>query len=140
MFAPASDRYLRTPAIADPSLNYENPPSATFVATSSGRPPRSHALVDQPGEEAGIDDETAELGVKGSGRLGRDRFIPRHAFLFERRDILAGPRRACRGNSLSSALLLTGFPCPGMMIVLSVAAARFTSDAAIMPSMLPPVE
>src|ERR1700730_11602959 len=29
-------------------------------------------------------------------------------------------------NSLSSALLLTGFPCPGMMMVLSVVAARFS--------------
>ena len=38
-------------------------------------------------------------------------------------------------NSLSSPLLLTGFPCPGMMMVLSVIAARLASDAAIMPSM-----
>src|SRR6202045_2674276 len=38
-------------------------------------------------------------------------------------------------NSLSSALLLMGFPCPGMMMVLSVIAARLASDAAIMPSM-----
>ena len=43
-------------------------------------------------------------------------------------------------NSLSSALLLTGAPCPGMMMVLPVVAARLASDAAIMPSMLPPVE
>jgi hypothetical protein len=43
-------------------------------------------------------------------------------------------------NSLSSPLLLMGFPCPGMMMVLSVVAARLASDAAIMPSMPPPVE
>jgi hypothetical protein len=40
-------------------------------------------------------------------------------------------------NSLSSALLLTGFPCPAMMMALSVVAARLASDAAIMPSMPP---
>ena len=39
-----------------------------------------------------------------------------------------------------NALLLTGLPCPGMMMVFSVAAAKLASDAAIMPSMLPPVE
>src|SRR5262245_16252421 len=43
-------------------------------------------------------------------------------------------------NSFSSDVLLTGLPCPGMMIVLSVAAARLASEAAIIPSMLPPVE
>jgi hypothetical protein len=43
-------------------------------------------------------------------------------------------------NSLSSALLLTGLPCPGMMTVSLFVAARLASDAAIMPSMLPPVE
>jgi len=30
--------------------------------------------------------------------------------------------------------------CPGMMIVSFVVAARLASDAAIIPSMLPPVE
>jgi hypothetical protein len=36
--------------------------------------------------------------------------------------------------------LLTGWPRPGMTVVWSVVAARLASDAAIMPSMLPPVE
>jgi hypothetical protein len=43
-------------------------------------------------------------------------------------------------NSCSSARLLTGFQWPGIMIVLSVDAARFASEAAIIPSMPPPVE
>ena len=34
----------------------------------------------------------------------------------------------------------SGFPWPGMMIVLPVEAARLASEAAIIPSMLPPVE
>src|ERR1700676_2695093 len=36
-------------------------------------------------------------------------------------------------NSLSSALLLTGFPCPGMMMVLSVVAARLQRKKIIVP-------
>src|SRR6516225_1235021 len=43
-------------------------------------------------------------------------------------------------NSWSSDLLLTGPPCPGMTIVSFVVAARLASEAAIIPSMLPPVE
>jgi len=43
-------------------------------------------------------------------------------------------------NSRSSDRLLTGWPWPGMMMVLSVVIARFASAARIEPSMLPPVE
>jgi hypothetical protein len=43
-------------------------------------------------------------------------------------------------DSFSSALLLTGLPWPGMMIVSFVVVARLASEAAIIPSMLPPVE
>src|SRR5260370_1245280 len=49
----------------------------------------SHTCVDQPGEEAGIDDEIAPFGVKRSGWPGGNRFVPRSALLFERRNILA---------------------------------------------------
>ena len=37
----------------------------------------SNALVDQRSELAAFDDEIAPLGVKGGGRLGRDRLVSR---------------------------------------------------------------
>jgi hypothetical protein len=43
-------------------------------------------------------------------------------------------------NSLSSALLLTGCPWSGMMVVSLFAAAGLASHAAIVPSMLQPVD
>jgi hypothetical protein len=43
-------------------------------------------------------------------------------------------------NSFNSALLLTGLPWPGMMMVSPLVAASVASQAAIVPSMLPPVE
>ena len=58
---------------------------------------RSNTLVDQPGEEAGIDDEVAELGIEGRGRLGRDRLVARSSLLLERGDVVADRRPACRG-------------------------------------------
>src|SRR4029077_19298563 len=44
---------------------------------TAGRPPCSDALVNQSGEEAGIDDELAPLRVEGRGRFGRDGLISR---------------------------------------------------------------
>src|ERR1700735_284698 len=49
---------------------------------------RSHAFVNQPGEKAGVDDEIAKLGIKGSGRFCRDRLVSRSSLFLECRDIL----------------------------------------------------
>ena len=77
--------------------------------------------------------------VERRGRLCRDRLFARSSLLLERGDVSRIATSMSR-NCLSSALLLTGWPCPAMMIVSVVVAARLASDAAIIPSMLPPVE
>src|SRR6266446_4853822 len=51
-------------------------------------PPCSHALVNQPGEEVGVDDEVAPLSVEGSGRLCCDRLVSRSSLPFERGHVL----------------------------------------------------
>jgi hypothetical protein len=100
--------------------------------------PRSDAFVNQPGEEAGIDDELAPFRIESRGRLGRDGLVARPPCFFSAATLSRMATSMSR-NSLSSALLLTGLPCPGMMTVSLFVAARLASDAAIMPSMLPPV-
>src|SRR5271168_3522299 len=57
--------------------------------SGAARRRHSNALVDQPGEEARVDDEIAKLSVKGGGRLGRNDLVARPALLLERRYFLA---------------------------------------------------
>jgi len=52
---------------------------------------RSDALIDEPREEAGIDDEGAELRVIWRCRLGSDDFVSGSPLPLKRRDILAHP-------------------------------------------------
>src|SRR5215469_17547487 len=99
----------------------------------------SHALVNKLGEKGWVDHELAPLCVVSRRRFSRHRLFQRSACFFQCRDIMRIATNMSR-NSFSSALLLTGLPCPGMIMVFSVAAAKLASDAAIMPSMLPPVE
>src|SRR6186713_198147 len=49
----------------------------------------ANALVDQPGEEAGIDHELPPYRVEGRGRLRRDGFVPRSSLLLEPGDVVA---------------------------------------------------
>ena len=51
----------------------------------------SDALVDEPGEEAGIDDEGAELRVIGCGWLRGDDFVPGPALPLEGRNVSRTP-------------------------------------------------
>src|SRR3974377_1246684 len=99
----------------------------------------SYTFVNKLGEKGWVDDELAPLCVVSGGRLSRDRLLQRSAGFFKAATLSRMSTSMSR-KAFSSDLLLTGLPCPGMMIVLSVAAARLESDAIIIPSMLPPVE
>ena len=71
---------------------------------------RSNAFVNQPGEEAGIDDELTPFGVEGCGRLRRDGFVARFVPCFFKLATLSRIATSMSRNACSSALLLTGLP------------------------------
>src|SRR5258708_823574 len=60
-----------------PSLEWLScQPPCQIHACCGRQRPRLNAFVDQPGEEAGIDDELAPFRVEGRGRFGRDDLVP----------------------------------------------------------------
>jgi hypothetical protein len=61
--------------------------------TPRGQSQRSHTLIDQSREEAGIDDEVAKLGVKGSGRFCGDRLISPTGAIVGAKGSPAAPQR-----------------------------------------------
>src|SRR3974390_1586455 len=90
----------------------------------------SYTFVNKLGEKGWVDDELAPLCVVSGGRLSCGRFLPSSGRFFQDRNFVPNIDQHV-AIAFSSDLLLTGLPCPGMMIVLSVAAARLESDATI---------
>src|SRR5271166_3772962 len=88
--------------------------------------PSYTSLVKKPGSMAQLPNLASKAAV-GFAATVSSRVLP----CFLRAATFSRTPTSMSRNSLSSALLLTGRPCPGMMIVLSVVAARLASDAAI---------
>src|SRR5689334_19961943 len=54
----------------------------------AGGPRPSDALINEPREEARINEEVAVERIEGLGRLRVERFLPRHSLHFQRRDVV----------------------------------------------------
>src|SRR5450755_3959958 len=57
-------------------------------SVASSRAGALNAFVDQPGEEAGVDDELPPFRIECRGRPGRDRLVTRPPLFFQRRDVV----------------------------------------------------
>ena len=96
------------------------------------------ALVDEPREEVGPDYELAPFGIKSRRRLCGNCFLDRPTLFLELGDIPADGRqhvvKVCQLGPVADGLAMARNDDCG------VVAARLDSVAAIIPSIVPPVE
>jgi len=77
---------------------------------ASSRAGALNAFVDQPGEEAGVDDELPPFRIECRSRFGRDRLVTRPPLFFQRRDVVPD------GNQHVAEFLELGLVADGLAV------------------------